>query len=913
MGGGAYIYICTLTPHQVHDIISPLSTTPLQNRTRTKNQMSETLHNSESSDGTGDQTGPGILTVKLGWAYGLRLPVPDPTMCERWRPYAIGEYEGLQLSTEAMAVYAAKGAVSWAAGHRPFEFEVSASPASELTVSLFVRDSGSDASSSSSSAGEYENQCIPLGLIRLNPFLISPGRQKVDVQDGTGRVEVEVSYTQKEVPPLETREVWSVRREHGAGDPDLIYVEKKDTGRSYGLKAVDIRTAHAGVAESDADTDVVNIAPSLSFRSAIQHPFIAPLKFAFRSSEGILDLLSPLASGGYLFDHLQRERQFDVDKARFYAAELVCILEYLHEDKHIILHSLEPENILLDSSGHVSLCKPGLFALELRDGDHILPGTPKYPAPEALLDDRKASRAVDWWALGIILYEMLMGIPPFYHKDGGERRRKILGQDLQLRENLPSTARDILTKLLDKDPIERLGANGAAEVKAHPFFHGVKWHECLQRKYTTPFKPYDAAVIFWREPCTYQPFKRPEREQRELEGEVYEQIGTSEFPLWRPIGSVNDQSKRHAADKNASVSPSRGADDDNNDDGWEFMWEPTKQEFYFKNRFTDERVTAKPKAAVWDKMLPPAVEHEALAAALEAGYSQHVFSEILKHRPDLNVRIIDYDQTPDDYAIRPEIRDIIPVTPLEWAIEHERLDLVNLFLENGADASFTISPRDGPALLKAVKRKSQRLVEILVQKTDRVSCTRALALAVEQQDITTANTLLTQGVRCDFGESDRPLPAHPFFGDYESNLSRGLEAEDLTPPLVRAARLGNVALVALLLEHGADANTAYHDLGGRRRDGYGCETRDSTIPASFSCGRVVQIAMEMGHCEIVHLLVDAGADIALPHPVWPRPVWPVPGHICQPVPRAVYVEVRAGLLAAVAARRGKRIETFGGA
>lgn len=254
--------------------------------------MSETLHNSESSDGTGDQTGPGILTVKLGWAYGLRLPVPDPTMCERWRPYAIGEYEGLQLSTEAMAVYAAKGAVSWAAGHRPFEFEVSASPASELTVSLFVRDSGSDASSSSSSAGEYENQCIPLGLIRLNPFLISPGRQKVDVQDGTGRVEVEVSYTQKEVPPLETREVWSVRREHGAGDPDLIYVEKKDTGRSYGLRAVDIRTAHAGVAESDADTDVVNIAPSLSFRSAIQHPFIAPLKFAFRSSEGILDLLS---------------------------------------------------------------------------------------------------------------------------------------------------------------------------------------------------------------------------------------------------------------------------------------------------------------------------------------------------------------------------------------------------------------------------------------------------------------------------------------------------------------------------------------------------------------------------------------------------------------------------------------------
>ncbi|RHZ62552.1 putative protein kinase [Aspergillus thermomutatus] len=865
--------------------------------------MPETLHKSESNDGTGDQTGPGILTVKLGWAYGLSLPDdpdPDPDVCERWRPYAIGEYEGCQVSTEAMAVYAAKGAVSWAAGHRPFKFEVSASPASELTVSLFVRDSDCDASTSSS--GGYENQVIPLGLIGLNPFLTSSGKQRVDVQDGTGRVEVEVSYTQ-EASPLEAREVWSVRGENSSGDPDLVYVEKKDTGRSYGMKAIDIRTVHAVAAPgSDADTDI-NMAPSLSLRSAIQHPFIAPLKFAFRSSEGALNLLSPLASGGYLFDHLQRERRFDVHKARFYAAELVCTLEYLH-DKHIIFGSLEPENILLDSSGHVSLCKPGLFGLELGDGDRILPGMAKYPAPEVLLDDREPSRAVDWWALGIILFEMLTGMPPFYHKDDGERRHKIIDQDLQLPESLPSTARDILTRLLDKDPIGRLGANGAAEVKAHLFFHAVKWHECLQRKYATPFKPHDATAVFWREPYTYQPFKRPDREQREFEGEMYEQIGTTEFPLWIPIGSVNDKSKSNAADKNASVSLNRG-----DDDGWELTWEPTEQELYFKNRFTDERNTAKPKAAVRDKMLPPAVEHpserqkeEALAAALEAGYSNQVFSQILRYSTNLNVRILDYDQTPDGIGIRPDTRDIIPVTPLEWAVEHERLDLVNLFLDNGADANFTVSPRDGPALLKAVKRKSQRLVEILVQKTDRVSCTRALALAVEQQDITTANTLLAHGVRCDFEESDRPLPPRPFFGDYDSDLSRGLGAEDLTPPLVRAARLGNVALVALLLEHGADANTAYHDLGGRR-DGY--ETRDSTIPANFSCGRVVQIAMEMGHSEIVHLLVDAGADINLTHPVWPKSVWPVPGHICQPVPRAVYVEVRAGLEAAVAARKGK--------
>ncbi|EAW10648.1 protein kinase domain protein [Aspergillus clavatus NRRL 1] len=147
------------------------------------------------------------------------------------------------------------------------------------------------------------------------------------------------------------------------------------------------------------------------------------------------------------------------------------ITSALH-DKYIILSSLEPENILLDSSGHVSLCKPGLFGLELGDGDHILPGTSKYAAPETLLDDREASRAMDCWALGIILYEMLTGKPPFYHKDDGERRHKIINQGLQLPESLPLAARDMLTKLFDKTPIERLGANGAAEVKAHPFFHG---------------------------------------------------------------------------------------------------------------------------------------------------------------------------------------------------------------------------------------------------------------------------------------------------------------------------------------------------------------------------------------------------------------------------------------------------------
>lgn len=865
------------------------------------------------NDGTGDQTqsetaiqlqppnpsGPGILTLHLGVSYRLSLPddpqlhdakVYDPGVHERWRSYAIAEYEGFQLSTESMFI-GTKGQISWASWYRPFKFDVSASPSSELTISMFIEDMKPDAS------GRQENTPVSIGLIKLNPFLETSKWQDLDVQNGTGKVELKISYTQKEDSPLETWDEWRVR---GDRDRDLVNVEK-DTGRNYGMTAIDIYAYDADISGSD-----INLAPSLGLCSTIQHPFIAPLKFAFKS-ERLLKLLSPLGSGGYLFDHLQKARRFDANKAKFYAVELVCILEYLH-DKHIILSSLKPENILLDSSGHISLCKPGLFALKsenMGDVNLILPGTAEYPAPE-VLNDHKASQAVDWWALGLILYEMLTGIPPFCHKDDGERRHRIIDQELELPESLPSTAKDILTKLLTKIPTQRLGTHGATEVKSHPFFHDVKWHECTQRKSATPFKPHDTSVVFWREPYTYQP-SREARERKVRDGVVYEHLQANMPTWWLSVGRVNDKSNA-ATKKKASLNPG-------NDDVWESQ-ELTAQELDFiKNLFTDESASTKPEIAVPSSICPPVVEppsekqkKEALAAALEAGYSKHVFSHILNYGMDLNVRTLNYDQTPRDLDIIPYTRDEISLTPLEWAVEHERLDLVNLFLDNGADANYTIFQEHGPALFKAVKNKHQNMVELLVLRTDRISCTRALALAVEQQDTTTANILLAHGVSCDFEESDRPRPPEPISRDHDSLLDRDLESEDITPPLVRATRLGNAALVALLIEHGADTNVAYHDLGGRPpRPPFGAyHSRDSTIPANFSCGRVVQLAMEMGHSTIVQLLIDAGADIDLPHPLWPIPVWPIPGHICLPVPRAVYVEVTAGLEEVVAERKKDR-------
>ncbi|KAK4861522.1 hypothetical protein LT330_003557 [Penicillium expansum] len=179
--------------------------------------MSGILEKSDN-DGTGDRAqsetaiplqppslpGPGILTVELGLAYHLSLPddpdgakMPYPGVYDRWRPYAIAEYEGFQLSTEALAV-GPKGVVSWASGYRLFKFDVSASPSSELTISMFAENTKADASE------RHENPPVLLGLIKLNPFLEILTGQNLDVQNGTGKVAIKISYTQKRDSPLET-------------------------------------------------------------------------------------------------------------------------------------------------------------------------------------------------------------------------------------------------------------------------------------------------------------------------------------------------------------------------------------------------------------------------------------------------------------------------------------------------------------------------------------------------------------------------------------------------------------------------------------------------------------------------------------------------------------------------------------
>ncbi|CAG8459449.1 14899_t:CDS:2 [Acaulospora colombiana] len=188
-------------------------------------------------------------------------------------------------------------------------------------------------------------------------------------------------------------------------------------------------------------------------------------KFSFQSPEKLYLVLA-FVNGGELFYHLQREGRFDEER------------------------DLKPENILLDYSGHIALCDFGLCKLNMTESEttNTFCGTPEYLAPELLLG-QGYTKTVDWWTLGVLLYEMLTGLPPFYDDNTNEMYRKILQDELRFPEEVGNEARLLLTGLLTRDPNQRLGNNGAQEIKDHPFFASIDWKKLIQKKVQPPFKP----------------------------------------------------------------------------------------------------------------------------------------------------------------------------------------------------------------------------------------------------------------------------------------------------------------------------------------------------------------------------------------------------------------------------------------
>ncbi|KAI8059299.1 kinase-like domain-containing protein [Gongronella butleri] len=221
--------------------------------------------------------------------------------------------------------------------------------------------------------------------------------------------------------------------------------------------------------------------------ASLHFPFIVQLFCTFQDTERLY-MIQEFVLGGELFRHLRRAGRFSNNTAKFYAAEIVLALEYMHS-KDIIYRDLKPENLLLDKEGHIKITDFG-FAKIVTERTWTLCGTPEYLAPE-IINSKGHGKAVDWWSLGILIYEMLAGFPPFYDDNHFGIYEKILECKLNLPNHLDASAKDLLKRLLVVDRTRRLGnlKGGPNDIKMHKWFRGTDWLGLLKRSARPPLVP----------------------------------------------------------------------------------------------------------------------------------------------------------------------------------------------------------------------------------------------------------------------------------------------------------------------------------------------------------------------------------------------------------------------------------------
>lgn len=221
--------------------------------------------------------------------------------------------------------------------------------------------------------------------------------------------------------------------------------------------------------------------------SYMRHPFIVGLDFAFQTSKRLF-LILEYCPGGDLSQLIQRERFLSEDRARFYMAEILLALEELHK-RDIIFRDLKPDNVVLDSEGHALLTDFGLSKEGIYDNNSAKSfcGSVAYLAPE-MLKRLGHGKSVDWYLLGILLYEMLFAQPPYFSRQPEQLFENIKYGTLKIPRTISDDAMDILVSLLNRNANKRLGATkeDADDIKRHPFFKGINWDDVLNRRLPVP-------------------------------------------------------------------------------------------------------------------------------------------------------------------------------------------------------------------------------------------------------------------------------------------------------------------------------------------------------------------------------------------------------------------------------------------
>jgi len=258
------------------------------------------------------------------------------------------------------------------------------------------------------------------------------------------------------------------------------FVTHKPNGKYYALKIL----KKASIIRMK---QVDHIASEKAILLTLKHPFIVNMYGCFHDNR-FLYLVLEYIVGGEFFTHLRKAGRFDNDTSRFYAAQISSIFEYCHS-KNIIYRDLKPENILLNIDGYLKLTDFG-FAKVIEYRTYTLCGTPEYIAPEVLLN-KGHGKPVDWWTLGILIYEMIVGYPPFVDEDPMGIYQKILSGKIVFPKLFDKDAKVLVKKLLTADLGKRFGnlKNGVEDIKQCKWFKEMRWDKLLAKEVPPPYKP----------------------------------------------------------------------------------------------------------------------------------------------------------------------------------------------------------------------------------------------------------------------------------------------------------------------------------------------------------------------------------------------------------------------------------------